>query len=601
MTGVGDNAFAGCAALTEASLPEGLRRLGESAFADCAALEGLDIPESVTSIGGWAFCNCKSLESLTIPDGVTRIENTAFGSCAKLSEITLPESLTYIGWGAFSGCVSLSEITLPQSLTEIDNSAFADCAGLSGITIPDGVTSIGQNAFYGCDSLTELSLPAGLSAVEYGLFINCSSLTEIAIPEGVTSIGQYAFQGCAALERVTVPASVTEIGLCAFNGCGSLTGITIPEGVAGIRQSCFSECAALTRIEIPASVTSVEWYAFHGCEALSEVDYGGLRSQWLQVSVERDNAPLFSAAIRYGRYDITVDEDIQNGSVTPTVDGEAVFCAAPGETVVLAIEPDEGYELDELRVLLGEEEISVEDSSFTMPEAELSVRASFWTKRYPLRAVAEHGSVDFSTEEGATLAAAPGETVVLSLTPEAGYMLAELRVERGDGERLELSRPDDTRFSFTMPAEEVTVTARFADNIIDSGSWHELSWWLFDDGALAISGNAAMVSFNSGDGINAWRPYASFITSVRIDPGVTTVGAFAFAGCCNLTSVSLPEGLSQINLCAFYGCGSLTDIVLPENLGYLGYQAFAQSGLTAVTIPQNTTYMERDLLRLRQS
>ena len=58
VTGIGENAFAGCAALTSVTLPSGILEIGESAFSGCTALLSADIPKSVEFIGAEAFSGC---------------------------------------------------------------------------------------------------------------------------------------------------------------------------------------------------------------------------------------------------------------------------------------------------------------------------------------------------------------------------------------------------------------------------------------------------------------------------------------------------------------------------------------------------------------
>ena len=58
VTSIGEDAFAGCTALTSVTLPSGLVKIGEKAFAGCAALLSIDIPKSVESIGAETFSGC---------------------------------------------------------------------------------------------------------------------------------------------------------------------------------------------------------------------------------------------------------------------------------------------------------------------------------------------------------------------------------------------------------------------------------------------------------------------------------------------------------------------------------------------------------------
>ena len=54
--------FSGCAALTEAALPDGMTVIGESAFFGCHALTRLELPASLEEIQDQAFEECENLE-----------------------------------------------------------------------------------------------------------------------------------------------------------------------------------------------------------------------------------------------------------------------------------------------------------------------------------------------------------------------------------------------------------------------------------------------------------------------------------------------------------------------------------------------------------
>lgn len=68
---------------------------------------------------------------------------------------------------------------------------------------------------------------------------------------------------------------------------------------------------------------------------------------------------------------------------------------------------------------------------------------------------------------------------------------------------------------------------------------------------------------------------------------VKEISSYAFRGCSELYDVKLPETLDFIGPGAFAGCKSLTDITLPEALAEIGQYAFADTGLSAIIIPDS--------------
>jgi hypothetical protein len=124
---------------------------------------------------------------------------------------------------------------------------------------------------------------------------------------------------------------------------------------------------------------------------------------------------------------------------------------------------------------------------------------------------------------------------------------------------------------------EVTVLA--------SGNCGEnVTYTINPDYSMVISGTGAMTdyalvtnedettSFNR-ENDDVW----SAITSVTIEEGVTTVGAYAFYGCDNLASVSLASTITGINTQAFGNCGSLTSLTIPESVTAISAGAFTGS------------------------
>ena len=64
VTGIGEQAFAFCYALTSVTIPSSVESIGENAFAFCYALTSVTIPSGVTGIGDGAFSFCYALKDL---------------------------------------------------------------------------------------------------------------------------------------------------------------------------------------------------------------------------------------------------------------------------------------------------------------------------------------------------------------------------------------------------------------------------------------------------------------------------------------------------------------------------------------------------------
>ena len=112
--------------------------------------------------------------------------------------------------------------------------------------------------------------------------------------------------------------------------------------------------------------------------------------------------------------------------------------------------------------------------------------------------------------------------------------------------------------------------------------------WSFDEatGTLTISGEGPMADYE-GQIYLPWKDYLQQITTVVVEPGITSVGNMAFCGMFSLTKVTLPDGLTRIGDGAFSMCMALEEITLPNSLVEIGSQAFDSTAISTVTIPAN--------------
>jgi hypothetical protein len=81
------------------------------------------------------------------------------------------------------------------------------------------------------------------------------------------------------------------------------------------------------------------------------------------------------------------------------------------------------------------------------------------------------------------------------------------------------------------------------------------------------------------------------LVSISIPDSVTTLGDGVFFGCGSLANVTIGKGLTNIGILTFHLCTALTNITFPNSLIAIEDYAFAQSGLTSVTLPRNVSYL----------
>ena len=161
----------------------------------------------------------------------------------------------------------------------------------------------------------------------------------------------------------------------------------------------------------------------------------------------------------------------------------------------------------------------------------------------------------------------------------------------------------------------------------------QASGWSLVNGVLTIWGSGPMDTYST---VNRppWESVSSAVRSVVIQPGITSVGYYAFYNYSNLTSVSIPDtvtsigagafqstgltsvtipgsvasiqtyafsdckALTSVNICEgvpvigekmFEYCTALTGITIPKSVNTIYSGAFLHSGLTSITIPNTVT------------
>lgn len=192
--------------------------------------------------------------------------------------------------------------------------------------------------------------------------------------------------------------------------------------------------------------------------------------------------------------------------------GDGTYYAAAGDTVTFRVMPEPGYDTVSSVRVTGDEERSVAVTdlggnlySFVMPDCDVYLYAECTNIRVEIPT--GHGTVNVETE---------GNTVILTLVPDDGYMAAEqepsglpLSIRTAYGEELwpqlfwdeETMEPVFNKYTFDMPSSGVTVTAAFEEAVYDIYITYSMDSGVypFDEGGMDVTVNGEPAEKVQGD------------------------------------------------------------------------------------------------------
>lgn len=159
---------------------------------------------------------------------------------------------------------------------------------------------------------------------------------------------------------------------------------------------------------------------------------------------------------------------------------------------------------------------------------------------------------------------------------------------------------------YTLATEETTLMERLQNGFGDAYDDLEIgllmegsaeSYWKLNGNTITLFGNGAFAS--SAAGFFPWKVVSDRVKEIRIEKGVTYLGAYGFRGChmleeiiiddgsfegmgmgcfsnnISLRSVDLGDSLLKIPDEAFIGCTALTEIYVPATVSEIGLDAFS--------------------------
>lgn len=151
-------AYQGNDDINELVVEDGVTGIGEGAFADCAALKTVTIGADVAMMSTATFQGCTALGRVTFTGAnPVAILKDCFSGCTALRDMIFPTALEFIGSYAFAGC-AFDTLEFPDKVFQFSASCFSGCKTLKRVNIPANMNSIDPTSFEGCDTLSKITV-----------------------------------------------------------------------------------------------------------------------------------------------------------------------------------------------------------------------------------------------------------------------------------------------------------------------------------------------------------------------------------------------------------------------------------------------------------
>ncbi|MGN0108377.1 MAG: hypothetical protein ACI4A5_11880 [Hominilimicola sp.] len=172
-------------------------------------------------------------------------------------------------------------------------------------------------------------------------------------------------------------------------------------------------------------------------------------------------------ASKKSTYNVTVAEGISNGNITFKVNDEDAATAQIGDTVTVTATPaDDTYELATLTYTVGTGEAqNITDLTFTMPAGNVTISATFVKKTKTITITQVSNATITINEKNDSTSAKVDDTVTVTAVPGDGYSVTAVTVSPAELDQIVVVTPGaNNTYTFTMPNDDVTVTATVAQN-----------------------------------------------------------------------------------------------------------------------------------------
>lgn len=326
-----------------------------------------------------------------------------------------------------------------------------------------------------------------------------------------------------------------------YSYVGSDTDVTVPSEIKGVPvttlHGTFSGKETVKTVTIPEGVRLIEYHAFHGCTALTTVV--------LPSSLEEMTENTFYQCTNLK----TVSLDTANSKLTKIGQYSFAYC-----------EKLTGFDIpSSLKEL--EEGVFFRCSSLKkiiIPDTVEKIDRSAFYECTNVIEIKIPGTV----KEASDIALVGCEKVITAELPISMVTLANLQ------------RSDDL--------ETLVIVDDGSTELPDKDALNEkkkLKKVVFPDSLTSIP--------------RAFCRSVSALEEVNLPANLKIISNASFSECTNLKTIDLPDTVTEIGAFAFADCTSLKDFTIPDGIKSIGEEAFYNSGITSLVVPESVETIDK--------
>jgi len=333
--------------------------------------------------------------------------------------------------------------------------------------------------------------------------------------------------------------------------------IELPESLTIIGRETFSGCSSLTTVHIPSNVSLIEANAISKCPNLSYVYYNA------RNAVARNDSSLLGNTYPFSDSSTTSGMKVVIGPDVERINSFTFYQATltPNMSYI--------YELDLTNANKCE---TIGSSAFNL----CNLKSLKFNQHGALKSISN--------------SAFANNYFIQELSLPDGIESIGIGSFESWNQLEKLSIPSSlTSMDGAFRYCEKLRTFNIAENSI----------FEFSNGALIDTTNRKLV-FGTSDAIitNDISTVAAYafagcedLTSMYVPANVTHLSTETFSGCTSLANITFEDGITTIGSQCFYRCQSLHEINLPNTLQRIETNAFGESVIKKLVIPASVTYL----------